>query len=98
MHISWPGPNSFWQVCVIFRNIIWKIFFLSKVLCVKQNSSKKEINPKKSPKIVAIAYNMKSYLKIFYFQILKVTNLTKYAYGWSLLEEHHKIDKQINKL
>jgi hypothetical protein len=54
--------------------------------------------PKKSPIISAIAYNMKRYLRFFYFHILNVENLTKYTYGWSLLEEHHKIDKQINKL
>jgi hypothetical protein len=62
---------------------------------------KKEYSIQKRPKnefhtkeIATVAYNMKGYLRFSIFIFWVSTNLAKYTYEWSALEQHYKIEKK----
>ncbi len=46
------------------------------------------------PKIITIAYNVKGCLRFSNFIFWILSNVAKYDYGWSPLEQHQKIGKK----
>jgi len=46
---------------------------------------------------IAIAYNMKIYLRFFNFIFLLSPNLAKHPSRWLVIEQHHKIGKKKKK-
>ncbi len=89
------GTGKIW-LDLAYWFIFWpilQIIFYCKFL-VFFNCEKTGVNPPKLPTIATIAYNMKGCLRLSTFISWKSPNLVKYTYGWSPLEQHHKIKKK----
>jgi hypothetical protein len=93
-----------WFFCDELFSILWKYFekriFWSQVAYYLQ---KKKFNKNEflfliSSKIPVITYNMKGCLRFSIFIFWILPNLSKYTYGWSSLDEHHKIENWSNPL
>jgi hypothetical protein len=73
-------------------NFCFEFLRFQKKLYHKLTISKKK-SPEKEIQIFNKAYNIKGCLRFSNFIFWTLSNLAKYTYGWSPIEQHHKIEK-----